>query len=174
MRNKVITLLLAVVITIATVFGNQVSVKAISSKASQSDKLLEVAVKEIGYKEGKRDNTKYGKWYGLQNEPWCAMFVSWCADKAGISENIIPKHAACLQGEKWFKRRGWWKGRDYTPKGGDIIYFTKSHVGIVESVKNGYVNTIEGNTSNMVARRHYKLKSTKILGYGVPKYINIY
>ena len=47
-------------------------------------------------------------------------------------------------------------------------------MGIVESVKDGYVNTIEGNTSNMVARRCYQLNSSKILGYGVPKYIKIY
>jgi hypothetical protein len=30
------------------------------------------------YKEGVNNDTKYGKWYGLNNQPWCAMYVSWC------------------------------------------------------------------------------------------------
>lgn len=182
MRNKVITLLLAAIVIIAPVLGNPIVTKAAessrvtaaSAKTTQGSRLVNIASKEIGYKEKNKDKTKYGGWYGLQNQPWCAMFVSWCANEAGISKNIIPKHAGCAQGVEWFKRKGWWKGRNYVPKEGDIIYFTKSHVGIVESVKDGYVNTIEGNTSNMVARRRYQLNSSKILGYGVPKYINIY
>ena len=183
MRNKVITLLLAVIVMMAPVLGSSIMAKAaelssvkktVSTKTTQANRLVHIASKEIGYKESNRDSTKYGGWYGFQNQPWCAMFVSWCANEAGISKNIIPKHAACAQGVEWFKRKGWWQGRDYIPKEGDIIYFTKSHVGIVESVEDGYVNTIEGNTTNMVARRRYKLKSTKILGYGVPKYIKIY
>lgn len=178
MRKKVVALLLVAIINIVPILENPIIAEAAttskvavsSAKKNQASNLVKIASKEIGYKEGKKDKTKYGMWYGLQNNPWCAMFVSWCANKAGISKNIIPMHSACLEGVKWFKKKGLWHGRNYVPKPGDIIYFTKSHVGIVESVTNGYVNTIEGNTSNMVARRHYKLKSPKILGYGVPKY----
>ena len=56
-----------------------------------------------------------------------------------------------------------------------IIYFGpngSSHVGIVTSVSNGQVNTIEGNTSDMVAKRSYSLTNAKIYGYGTPNYSN--
>ena len=62
----------------------------------------------------------------------------------------------------------------YTPKAGDIIYFGSAsdatHVGIVEKVSNKRVHTIEGNTSDCVARRDYSLTSTNIYGYGIPNY----
>ena len=44
------------------------------------------------------------------------------------------------------------------------------HVGIVESVTNGVVNTIEGNSGDKVARRSYNMGSDSIYGYGVVAY----
>ena len=41
-----------------------------------------------GYKEGPNNDTIFGKWYGLNNQPWCAMFVSKCFDEAGIA-NLV-------------------------------------------------------------------------------------
>lgn len=35
------------------------------------------------YKEGANNDSVFGKWYGRNNIPWCAMFVSYCFDKAG-------------------------------------------------------------------------------------------
>ena len=69
------------------------------------NKIVEIAQKEIGYKEGKNNDTKYGNWYGLPNQPWCAMFISWCANRSGIPTNIIPKFASCTQGFKLFSNR---------------------------------------------------------------------
>lgn len=139
-------------------------------------KLISVATSEIGHQEDPNHTTKYGIWYGLPNKPWCAMFVSWCAYKAGISESVIPKHASCDKGVTWFKNKSKFKTRvsGYTPKAGDIIYFGSAsdatHVGIVEKVSNKRVHTIEGNTSDCVARRDYSLTSTNIYGYGIPNY----
>ncbi len=45
------------------------------------------------------------------------------------------------------------------------------HVGIVESVTNGVVNTIEGNSGDVCARRSYSMGSDSIYGYGVPAYL---
>ncbi len=59
---------------------------------------------------------------------------------------------------------------------GDIIFFdwgndgTIDHVGIVESVTNGVVNTIEGNSGDKVARRSYSMGSDSIYRYSVPAY----
>ena len=105
---------------------------------------------------------------------------------AGISKDIIPHFASCDLGKEWFKKRGLYKkgrayGGTYQPKRGDIIFFSSkyaqndsTHVGIVTSLSGNAVSTIEGNTSNKVARRSYSALSKYIIGYGVPEYITAY
>lgn len=135
--------------------------------------IVDVAVKEIGYKEKGENRTKYGEWYGMNGAKWCHMFVSWCANQAGMSPSVIPKTASTDQGMAWFKKkkRFGWKG-SHAPKRGDIVYFKTgaSHVGIVERTAAGRIYTIEGNSKNMVARRDYPLDHKTITGYGVPDY----
>lgn len=137
--------------------------------------IVDVAIGELGYRETGSNSTKYGKWYGMNGAAWCHMFVSWCADQAGISTSVVPKTASTTTGMNWFKRKGLFKYKEkYTPKRGDIVYFktNRSHVGIVEKVSGSTLHTIEGNTSNKVARRTYPLSNSTITGYGVPKYNN--
>lgn len=134
--------------------------------------IIDVAAGELGYKEGKNNDTKYGKWYGMNHAAWCHMFVSWCAWKAGQSGKV-PKTASVSTGLRWFANKGQFKYKgDYTPKRGDIIYFRNyaSHVGIVEKVVGNRVHTIEGNSGDKVCRRDYPLNYGTITGYGVPKY----
>ena len=107
----------------------------------------------------------------------CACFVSWCADQSGyIQSGVIPKFSLCSDGVKWFESKGRFRDASYTPVAGDIIFFdwgnngTIDHVGIVESVSGGTVNTIEGNSGDKVARRSYSIGSSNIYGYGVPAY----
>ena len=136
--------------------------------------IVDVAIAEIGYSETGNNSTKYGKWYGMNGAAWCHMFVSWCANQAGVKTSIVPKTASCSSGMSWFKKKNLFKYKGkYTPKRGDIIYFCSagsSHVGIVEKVSGNTVHTVEGNTSNKVARRSYSLNAARITGYGVPKY----
>ncbi len=49
-------------------------------------KIIQIAKQELGTKESPANSnkTKYGKWYGLDGNAWCAMFVSWVFDQAGI------------------------------------------------------------------------------------------
>lgn len=76
----------------------------------------------------------------------------------------------------WFIERGQWQGSEYVPLPGDIIFFDwesdglADHVGIVEKMENGMVYTIEGNTGDVCAERHYTFGSTPIYGYGLPIY----
>lgn len=61
------------------------------------------------------------------------------------------------------------------PKPGDQIFFGTSisnsnHTGLVEKVDSSKVYTIEGNTSDQVARRTYAIGASNILGYGRPNY----
>jgi hypothetical protein len=136
--------------------------------------LIEIAETQLGNVGGET----YWRWYGFSSRvPWCAIFVSWVADQAGLIEaGIIPKFSSCAAGVQWFQSRGQWQGGGFTPAPGDIIFFdwngsgTADHVGIVERVENGYVHTIEGNSSDSVRRRSYPLNSNRIMGYGIPAY----
>lgn len=143
-------------------------------------RLVKIATEEIGYREGNNNDTKYGEWYNLNYEPWCAMFVSWCANQAGISTDIIPKYCGCTAGRKWFIDEGLYQAREsgYLPKAGDIVFYRdtdetadiSTHTGIVYACDGVRVYTIEGNTSDMCAKRSYLLTSAYILGYGTPNY----
>lgn len=144
---------------------------------SLRDKIVEVAISQLGYTEGKNNDTKYGDWYGLPNQPWCAMFVSWCADQAGISQDIIKKFAYCPTGYNWFNSKGEATRSHITPNKGDIIFFIWSqgntvpdHVGLVEYVEGSTVHTIEGNRSDKVQRFSYSIYDWRIFGYGQPNY----
>jgi len=136
--------------------------------------LIEIAETQIGNIGGE----PYWRWYGFSSRvPWCACFVSWCAEQAGyIEAGIIPRFSSCTSGIQWFKNRGRWQGLGYTPSPGDLIFFDwdadgrANHVGIVERVEGGYVYTIEGNSSDSVRRRSYLLGSNRIFGYGMPSY----
>ena len=140
--------------------------------------LVEVAIKEIGYKEGAGGTNKYGIWCGIGNANWCHAFVSWCANECGfVAEGIIPKTGSCEDGRQWFIKRNEYQERgSYEPAPGDIVYFrhgsetVSHHVGIVEYAENGILHTIEGNSGGVVKRREYSLSATRIMGYGLPNY----
>ena len=52
-------------------------------------RLLEVAKSQVGYIEGPKDNeTKFGKKYGTNFQPWCGAYVNWCGEEAGVA---IPR-----------------------------------------------------------------------------------
>lgn len=145
---------------------------------SKRNDFINVAISQIGYKEqtiNKKSNyTKYGKWYGINPAPWCAMFVSWCANQVKILDvknqaGLIPKYANCGDGRRWFKNKG---SLTEIPHKGDVGFVMKNgaaqHTFIVEYVDGKYVHTIEGNLSDKVKR--YKRKINKDLLFGNVNY----
>ena len=124
-----------------------------------SNSVVDIANSQIGYKEIGDNSTMYGKWYGLDGQPWCAMFVSWCYNQAGLGNNIVAQNkkgfASCDAGLKWFAKRN-----KLVPVGeakeGDIVFFQfdndaePDHVGIVtKNMKRiKALKTVEGNTSD--------------------------
>ena len=136
------------------------------------------AIVQVAASQEGKGGTTYWRWYGFGGRvEWCACFVSWCADQSGyIQSGVIPKFSLCSDGVRWFESKGRFRDGSYTPVAGDIIFFdwgnngTIDHVGIVESVSGGTVNTIEGNSGDKVARRNYSIGSSNIYGYGVPSY----
>lgn len=113
-------------------------------------------------------------------EPWCADFISWVYKEAGqpfsggLSDGWRIPGAQSLPA--WLKANGKWfdKGSSDTPMPGDVVYFIwggdgdDDHVGIVEKVDGETMITIEGNSSNSVARREYDQYNTheSIVGWG--------
>ena len=143
---------------------------------SKRDEIVEIALSQKGYHEGPNNDTKYGEWYGLNNEPWCAMFVSWCANQVGIPEDIIPKFAGCTTGFRQMTQMGITTKEHIVPQKGDLIFFDwdnsgdYDHVGIVTNADNDYVWTIEGNHDDDVDTYVYPINAYYIAGYSKPKY----
>lgn len=119
--------------------------------------IIEVAKNEIGVTESPKNSnkTKYGKAFGLDGQPWCGMFVSWCYDQAGV---VLPKigfskpgFAGCQTAVAYFKKVGKITTK---PVPGDIVFFDWNsdgrydHTGIfVKDNGDGTFDTIEGNTA---------------------------
>lgn len=152
-------------------------------------RVLDVARAEIGTREGANNYNKYaaeldavgGLFYSrMQNQPYCAIFVLYCFHKvfgtdAALKVLCSPKPTGiplCSTGASYFKNSGRW--HTSYPTVGDVVFFNVSgginHTGIVESVSGSTITTIEGNTSDMVARRTYNLYDASIAGYGRPNY----
>lgn len=68
----------------------------------QGDNVAKYAKAEAAakIKEGINNDNKYGQWFGMNNQPWCAMFVMWCFSAARVKDKII-KTASCEVLEKW-------------------------------------------------------------------------
>ena len=164
-----------------------VAVAEIGYKEKASNSQLDDKTANAGsanYTKYARDfDKKYPNWYnGKKNGfAWCDMFVDWCFLTAYGYENALrllcqPERSAgagCTYSLRYYKN----KGQFHTsgPRPGDQIFFgtslsDSSHTGIVEKVTASKVYTIEGNTSNQVARRNYALTNSRILGYGRPAY----
>ncbi len=178
MKKRLLSLALALVIVIGLL---PLSAFAANEGTSIRENFLRVAASQVGYRENYGNITKYGRWYGMNGQPWCAMFVSWCARMSGVPKTEIPNFASCNSGGvSWFKNHNAWKNGSYTPLPGDIVFFDfdegsgydgqAEHVGIVESVDDYYVYTIEGNTSNEMVERKQRPRDRSILGYGVPQF----
>lgn len=142
------------------------------------ERFLSIAMNEIGYREKTNGYTKFGDWFNLQYEllDWCAMYVVWSANQAGIPTTIIPRQALVLNVMTYYIEinRFYYK-ENYEPKRGDLIIFMSSgasHIGIVTSYNKTTktVYTVEGNTSNRVAERSYAWNYRTITGYGSPDY----
>lgn len=147
---------------------------------NEREAIVAKAVSQIGYKEKGNNDTIYGAWYGMNYQPYCMMFVSWCAAQCGISTGTIPKLAYVPYCVEFYQKQGRYKAKGtYRPEAGDlIIYGSNSHIGIVEKVQGNTVFTIEGNTSangnssngDGVYRRSRALSDSWIKGYCLPDY----
>ncbi|MBR4410840.1 MAG: CHAP domain-containing protein, partial [Firmicutes bacterium] len=154
--------------------------------------MVAVAKSQLGYRESTENYrvqedgsvkgyTRYGAWYGAPYGDWCAMYLAFCLDYAGV-ENM-PLEASCpawiskLSAEDCGLYHDTASG--YVPQAGDLVFFdtdyngTAQHAGLVAEVTLGADGTpetivsIEGNTaSNCVEYMQYEGSSPIIMGYG--------
>lgn len=156
------------------------------------EKLLNTARAEIGYHENGNNYIKYAEaawdnqFYGwdLQNQPWCDVFVDWCfcqtfglqTGAAMTYQTVGSGSALCSASASYYEKNNAFYNY---PQPGDQVFFYSggaiNHTGLVESVIGSDTNwtsftTIEGNSSDQVARRTYNRGNNKVAGFGRPKW----
>jgi cell wall-associated NlpC family hydrolase len=127
---------------------------------SKTKSLADVAAKEIGTKGYDKngnypgDYTTYGDWIKNDGVPWCASFVSWCVNQAGVSTSVVPKTSSCAVMKNGSNSYCSWNSNSLKNiKRNDVIFFYNSrqgyhHVGIVSKVSGSKISVIEGNTGS--------------------------
>ncbi len=174
-------------LTVALLFSLQiVSAKAASTKNTYKNTgnhradIVGVALTQIGYTEGENNDNKYGSWYRLNHEPWCAIFVSWCARQADIPLSVLRNASLAVPSRELTFRDNhfgipYYDGIGYIPLPGDL-FFTKTfnHVGIVCYVDGEYFYTVEGNSdiygNNNGGRVVCNRRKISDYYFGVPPY----
>lgn len=150
------------------------------------DELVRIAQQQLGLKEtpdGCNCGDQIQKFLGSSGgEEWCADFVSWVYNEAGRPFtggmdggwrviNVGVMHQWHVDNGLWFPA-----GSAEDPRAGDVITFNNDgHVGMVERLDDAgtpgvpgddVIYTIEGNTSDMVARRDYRRVGDTVVGWG--------
>ena len=151
------------------------------------NKLVSWCNSQVGTHEGANNYNKYAAdpritqllGWNAQNQPWCDIFTDEAfIDCFGLQigaamtyQSIGRGSALCSASAQFFKNNGAWSG---TPEVGDVVFFYVSgginHQGIVTGISGNTITTVEGNSSDMVARRTYTIGSSQIAGYGRPKW----
>lgn len=141
---------------------------------------------------GDKNYTKYARdmdaLKGFYNGPkqsyaYCDVFNDWCfytaygraAAQYLLCQPDNSSGAGCSFSAQYFNAAGQFFKSG--PKPGDQIFFGYDwnnvyHTGLVVEVTSTRVITIEGNTSDMVAKRSYALNDQSIFGYGRPRWGN--
>lgn len=147
--------------------------------------LIESAREYIGCKESDGSFAKIIDKYNMTlplprgyrvklSDSWCAVFVS-----VILHENGLDSYRECSCEQMIAKCRNAGKfieDETIVPQPNDLIFFNftskkhpnnlrATHVGIVESVVNGVITTIEGNYGDAVKRRKIAVGSVQIRGY---------
>lgn len=151
------------------------------------NRLVSWASSQIGYREGENNWNKYAetedlkKLYGWkpQNQPWCDTFVdTGFIECFGLElaskltyQPIGKGSAACRYSAGFYSAH---EAFDEDPEPGDQAFFFVdggiNHTGIVTQVSGNTIYVVEGNSSDMVARRAYTLGNPVIAGFGRPNW----
>jgi CHAP domain len=150
----------------------------VGAPAAPGLRALAVARRLVGVAEDPpgSNRTRFGRWFGADGEPWCAIFLSYCfklgagvvlcggVDGSGVTVNGCA-YVPTL--ERWLRDTAQWVTK---PTAGDIAIFNwdggpADHAGIVErNLGDGRFASIEGNSDGRVARREHETAAA--VGFG--------
>lgn len=193
-KSEIVLFLAAILVGLMIIFtGSTAAIQTIISSNQQEensgvtcDQIVQAAQNELKDADSTVGGYRYKNWYGMDDN-WCAMFVSYCADKCGFIEaGIMPKTASVAASKAWYQSHNLYHeaSSGYIPKAGDIIIFGNgmSHTGIVTGYdpETKKLTTIEGNSGrssttpyhkgSRVKEHTYPITYAKIAGYGTPQY----
>lgn len=159
--RKIACMLLAVLLVAACMLECSIPVSAAyenthRNTGDQRYDIVQVALTQVGYKEGPGSSngnyTKYGVWWGNSTIAWCGVFVSWCADQAGVPQSVL-KHTGWANASSFGLST--FTAKQKTPQPGDLFFRdVNQHVGLVYKVEGNVFYTIEGNTWTGADSRH--------------------
>lgn len=123
---------------------------------SKVARLLHVAAAEIGVREDPMGSNSGPRvrvyqshtFLGGTGWPWCAAFVNFCMDMAGVGLPYKTAGVPDLHG--WAQRHGWVVA---LPEPGDIATWNgDAHTNLVERVEGSTIHCIDGNHEDQVMR----------------------
>jgi CHAP domain len=121
-----------------------------AAKMDKGHKAIAVARTQIGYRETPVNRTKFGRWYGVDRQPWCAIFVSWCMAQAG--SKFRYSYVPAVVDDARHGRNG--LRITSNPQRGDLVCFdwnggVADHIGFFDRwTTGGNFLTVEGNTGD--------------------------
>lgn len=152
------------------------------------NKLIQVAKGEVGTAEGANNYNKYSQWFNdnysgfygwnVQEQPWCDIFADYCylytfGYEIGRSMTYQRNggSALCRTSASYYSKNNSLFTKN--PQAGDQVFFPDSsgiynHTGIVVKVDSNYFYTVEGNSSDKVSERRYRLNGN--YGFGRPNW----
>jgi hypothetical protein len=160
----------------AGVTGLQTPLGVSGAAGTAGPRAVQIAAGEVGQAEqppGSNDSARIAQYRqataGSGVGPWCAYFVSWAAAQAGTPLGESGQGFGSVDAlYSWAQRTGRAvpAASGVPPQPGDLIVWGSQHIGIVESVApDGSMTTVEGNSSNMVARRTHAAGGDGATGY---------
>ena len=159
----------------------------VAAAARPGRRALAEALRPVGVRERPpgSNRTMFGRWFGVDGVPWCAIFASYCYSVgAGVTlcrgwhgAGVSPRGVAYVPTlEAWLRATGRSLPPGAAPAPGDLAVFDwdgglPDHAGIVIAAHGDGLETVEGNTAvgddsngGEVMRRRRRVEQVSTLG----------
>lgn len=154
MEKRCLSLFTCLIMVFSFIIYLPIDTNIEASAANTADSLVAIAKGELG-------STNYKKYYGGNAGAWCADFVTWCAQQAGVSS--IKYSSSCKVMYDGMKANGCQEVS--SPQKGDIVFFYCNnckgvanqwcHVGIMVDSKTSIDGNYGGKVSYDNSYSHY-------------------
>lgn len=114
---------------------------------------------------------------------WSVIFVTWCAEQAPVSNDVIPDSLSCTSLATFYANRSLYYPRstdaDFIPQAGDLFFLDATpapgleHMGIVIGYRDGYFSYVAGNDgpdTDSVCAATMSIDDERLDGFARPQY----